>query len=297
MPEATIQLDESLLTAIQDLSLIARHLVDGFLQGQHRSALRGLSQEFISYRPYLPGDPLKDVDWNVWARNDHYFIRQFRHESNFRGYLVLDASRSMDFGEGATNKFVYGRLLTACLATLMLGQMDAPGLAILGRDSGTMWSPPSTRADHIDQLFHHLEAARADGKTDRLGDISPLIENGRRRSLVAWITDGFFDPEEGRDLLHQFRLRDMDVLVFHLMHPDEMRPPFEGEVLLTDSETGEEMIVDAGELRRSYAPRLEAFLAEIEGLCVGLEAHYCRIVTDEPLDEALHRYLSTRELL
>ncbi|MCW1886320.1 DUF58 domain-containing protein [Luteolibacter flavescens] len=297
MADAAIHLDESLLDSIQDLSLTARHLVNGFLQGQHRSALRGVSQEFMAYRPYLPGDALKDVDWNVWARSDHYFIRQFRHESNFRGYLVLDASKSMDFGDGTRNKFTYGRLLAACLASLMLAQMDAPGLAVLGLEGGVKWLPPSTRADHLDQLFHQLGTTRADGRTAGLGDISSMAEDLRRRSLAVWITDGFFDPEEGRDLLTQLRLREMDVLVFHLMHREEMEPQYDGEVLLTDSETGEEMIVDGAQLRRDYAPRLAAFLQEIEGLCTGLEAHYCRIITDEPLDEALHRYLALREQL
>lgn len=297
MADAALHLDESLLDSIQDLSLMARHLVNGFLQGQHRSALRGVSQEFMAYRPYLPGDALKDVDWNVWARSDHYFIRQFRHESNFRGYLVLDASKSMDFGTGTQNKFTYGRLLAACLASLMLAQMDAPGLAVLGLEGGVRWLPPSTRADHLDLLFQQLGSTRAEGKTAGLGDISALTEDCRRRSLAVWITDGFFDPEEGRNLLHQFRLREMDVLVFHLLHREEMDPPFTGEVLLTDSETGEEMIVNGEQLRRDYAPRLAAFLEETEGLCTGLEAHYCRIVTDEPLDEALHRYLAVREQL
>ncbi|BCU78680.1 DUF58 domain-containing protein [Luteolibacter sp. LG18] len=297
MPEPVIQLDEELLEAIQDLSLAARHLVNGFLQGQHRSAQRGLSQEFVAYRPYLPGDPLKNVDWNVWARSDHLFVRQFRHESNFRGYLVLDASRSMDFGDGATNKFTYGRLLAACLASLMLAQMDAPGLAITGLSERMPWIPPSTRQDQIDRLFHELETTRADGRIPGLGDIGPLTSECRRHSLAVWITDGFFDPEEGINLLRQFRLQETDVLVFHLLHPDEMNPPYQGEVLLTDSETGEEMLVDGAQLRRDYAPRLAEFLSGIENLCVGHEAHYCRIITNEPLDVALHRYLAAREQL
>lgn len=297
MPEAPIQLTEDLLAAIQDLSLAARHLVDGFLQGQHRSAQRGFSQEFVAYRPYLPGDALKNVDWNVWARSDHLFIRQFRHESNFRGYLTLDASRSMDFGEGATHKFTYGKLLAACLATLMLAQMDAPGLAITGLRGKVPWIPPSTRPDQIDRLFHELQSTRPDGTLPGLGDISPVVAEAAPRSLAVWITDGYFDPEEGRNFLNQFRLRETDVLVFHLMHPDEMDPPYDGEVLLEDSETGEEMLVDGARLRSDYAPRLAAFLDDIEHLCIGHEAHYCRIITDEPLDRALHRYLSAREQL
>lgn len=297
MPEPAIWLDETLLAAVQDLSLTARQLVHGFLQGHHRSASRGLSQEFVAYRPYLPGDPLKNVDWNVWARSDHLFTRQFRHESNFRGYLVLDASRSMDFGIGATNKFFYGRLLAACLASLMLAQTDAPGLAITGLGDRVPWIPPSTRPDQIDRLFHELATTRADGRIPGLGDLGPVTAECRGRSLAVWITDGYCDPEEGENLLQQFRLRDTDVLVFHLLHPDEMNPPYEGEVLLTDSETGEEMLVDGAQLRRDYAPRLAAFLAGVETLCVGHETQYCRIVTDEPLDQALHRYLAVRENL
>lgn len=297
MSGPAIQLDESLLEAIQDLSLTARHLVNGFLQGHHRSALRGISQEFVAYRPYLPGDPLKNVDWNVWARSDHLFIRQFRHESNFRGYLVLDASRSMDFGEGATNKFQYGRILAACLASLMLAQMDAPGLALTGLAQQMPWVPPSTRTDQIDRLFHLLSETKADGRIPGLGDIAPMIGECRNRSLAIWITDGFFDPAEGEELLRQLRLRETDVLVFHLLHPEEMNPSYQGEVLLTDSETGEEMLVDGDQLRRDYAPRLAAFLEQIENLCVGHEAHYCRVITDEPLDHALHRYLAARESL
>lgn len=297
MPEASIQLTEGLLAAIQDLSLAARHLVNGFLQGQHRSSQRGLSQEFVAYRPYLPGDPLKSVDWNVWARSDHYFIRQFRHESNFRGYITLDASRSMDFGPGATNKFAYGRMLAACLASLMLAQMDAPGLAITGLRDKAPWIPPSTRPDQIDRLFHELQTTKPEGTIPGLGDIASIVAEASPRSMAVWITDGYFDREEGENFLHQFRLRDTDVLVFHLMHRDEIELPLDGEVLLTDSETGEEMIVDGAQLRRDYAPRLAEFLEGIESLCVGHEAHYCRIITDEPLDKALHRYLSAREQL
>lgn len=297
MSDAPIQLSEEMLAAIQDISLTARHLVNGFLQGQHRSSQRGLSQEFVAYRPYLPGDPLKSVDWNVWGRSDHYFIRQFRHESNFRGYITLDASRSMDFGEGATHKYTYGKMLAACLASLMLAQMDAPGLAITGLENRVPWIPPSTRPDQIDQLFHQLQITRPEGKITGLGDIGPIVADARARSLAIWITDGYFDREEGENLLNQFRLRETDVLVFHLMHPDEMDPPYDGEILLEDSETGEEMLVDGATLKRDYAPRLAAFLDDIEHLCIGHEAHYCRIITDEPLDKALHRYLSARNQL
>ena len=297
MPEHAIRLDESLLKAIEDMSLIARHLVDGFLQGQHRSAMRGVSQEFVAYRPYLPGDPLKDVDWKLWARSDHLFVRQFRHESNFRGYLFLDTSSSMDYGAGATNKFAYARILAACLASLMAAQLDAPGLTLLGGTGGPVWFPPSTRQDHLDTLFHALGSARADGTAPGFGDLSSLGEECRRRSLGIIISDAMTEPERLRGLVEQLRLREMDVLFFHLLAPEEMQPPFTGEIVLEDSETGEEIILDGTRLKEDYGPRLARFLSETEQLCHGLEAHYCRLITDEPLDVALHRYLDQREFL
>jgi uncharacterized protein (DUF58 family) len=297
MQSPSLQIDDTLLQSIDDLSLIARHLVNGFLQGHHRSALRGVSQEFVAYRPYMPGDSLKDVDWKVWARSDNLFIRQFRHETNFRGYLFLDASASMDFGSGATNKFAYGRLLAACLASLMLAQMDAPGLALIGGNERPVMLPPSTRPDHIDRIFHQLGTAKADGKSAGLGNLTTFTEDCRQRSLAVVITDGFFDIEEGRKFIEELRFRELDVLVFHLLSPEEMTPDYDGEWVLEDSETGSEMVVDGSQIKRDYEKRLQEFLIGIEDLCNGLEAHYCRIVTDEPLDVALHRYLAQRERL
>jgi len=295
MQSANLQIDDAVLAAIDDLSLVSRHLVSGLLQGQHRSAMRGVSQEFVAYRPYLPGDALRDVDWKVWARSDHLFIRQFRHETNFRGYLFLDASRSMDFGTGASNKFTYARVLAACLASLMLAQMDAPALAIVGKNDDPVMLPPSTRPDHIDRIFHILGTTTADGDQPGLGDLSHLAEESRQNSLAILITDGLFDPEQGRAFLEQLRIRNIDTLVFHLLAPEEIAPPYSGEMILEDSETGREIVIDGTQFRRDYDQRLQSFLHEIEDICHGLEAQYCRIVTDEPLDAALHRYLTLRE--
>ncbi len=297
MKSNAIHIDDDILKAIEDLTLNARHLVNGFLQGQHRSALRGVSQEFVAYRPYLPGDPLKDVDWKVWARSDHLFIRQFRQETNFRGYLFLDASRSMDFGAGVTNKFAYGRVLAACLASLMLTQMDAPGLAMVGKLRHPVILSPSTRPDHIDRIFHELGSTVADGMLVGLGDISSFAEELRQNSIAILITDGLFDLQRGREFLEQLRFRDIDTLFFHLLSPEELDPPYTGELVLEDSESGREMVVDGAQLRRDYGTGLRRFLGDMESLCHELEVHYCRIVTDESLAAALHRYLTLREQL
>jgi uncharacterized protein (DUF58 family) len=169
-------------------------------------------------------------------------------------------------------------------------------LTLLGGAKGPVWYPPSTRCDHLDTLFHVLGNVRADGTSTDFGDLSALGEECRRRSLGIIISDALTEPDHLRGLIEQLRLRDMDVLFFHLLAPEEMDPPFSGEIVLEDSETGEEIVLDGNNLKADYGPRLEQFLTETEQICHGLEAHYCRLVTDRPLDEALHFYLGQRDL-
>ena len=126
MPEALLYADAELLAGSPDLLLLARCLVEGYAHGLHRSPYAGSSQEFATYRAFLPGDPLQRIDWKVYGRTDDLYVREFEQETNLRGYLFLDASRSMDFGAGAGNKFIYGRLLCAVLAVLLRRQQDAP---------------------------------------------------------------------------------------------------------------------------------------------------------------------------
>lgn len=195
MPEALLHLDAELL-AHRDLLLLAECLVEGYAHGLHRSPYAGSSQEFAAYRSFLPGDPPHRIDWKVYGRTDDLFVREFEQETNMRGYLFLDASRSMDFGEGPKNKFVYGRLLCAVLAVLLRQQQDAPGLAVFGKDDSVAtddWWPPSTRRDHLEYMVSHLEKRVADGSRDDLSGLADLVDECHRRSMAAFITDALVD--------------------------------------------------------------------------------------------------------
>ena len=162
-----LDLDARLLALAKDLPLLARELVAGYLQGLHRSPFRGSSQEFAAYRPYMAGDEVRTVDWKVWARSDHLFVREYEEETNFRGYLLLDASRSMDYGDGPANKFFYGRTLCATLALAMQNQNDAPGLVLLGQpQTDDQFLPPGTRDDHLHHLMVILQNLVANGECD-----------------------------------------------------------------------------------------------------------------------------------
>lgn len=292
-----LQLDDQLLAVAKNLPLLAKQLVAGFMQGLHRSPFRGSSQEFAAYRQYMPGDALRLVDWKVWARSDHLFVREFEEETNFRGYLFLDTSKSMDYGPGSTNKFFYARILCATLALLMRHQNDAPGLMLLGRhgtpDAG-QWHPPSTRHDHIDHLMFLLQELTADGECDNLGRFATQLEACANRAVSILISDGLFPLAQGRQFLDQLRMRNHDTLFFHLMSRQEMEPDFSEDMLMVDSETGRELPVDGLAMREPYQRELTAFLAGIREMCVATETEYQHVVTDQPLDEALHTYLELR---
>src|SRR5437867_310806 len=160
----TLKLDAGLLAAMDDLSLLARTVVEGFFDGLHRSPFLGYSTEFSAYRAYTQGDNLRYIDWKVWARSDEYYVKQFEDDTNLRCRIFLDTSASMDFGAGESNKFNYGRVLAAVLSHLMVRQRDAPGL-ILFSDTAQQALPAQTARHQADEIFALLQNARPGGRT------------------------------------------------------------------------------------------------------------------------------------
>src|SRR5215469_13465800 len=155
----TLNIDARTLAAIDDLSVLARTVVEGFLDGLHRSPFLGYSTEFSAYRAYTQGDNLRYIDWKVWGRTDELYVKQFEDDTNLLCQIFLDTSRSMDFGEGEANKFHYARVLAAVLAELMVRQHDAPGLVIFGEQARQALPAQAMRhqADEIFQLLTHAQ--------------------------------------------------------------------------------------------------------------------------------------------
>ena len=297
MTGSPLHIDAELLAGSRDLLLLAESIVEGYAHGLHRSPYAGSSQEFASYRAFLPGDPPQKIDWKVYARSDDLFIREFEQETNFRGYLFLDASLSMDYGEGAENKFEYGRLLCAVFAVLMHRQQDAPGLALFGKEEGIRiedWWPPSTRRDHLEHLVQHLASNTADGKNDNLSGLGELVGECHRRSMAVFITDALVEPNELKDVLGNLQMRDCQVILFHLLSREEIQPTIDQDRLLVDQETGEEKMVDGATYAQLHKEHLHKVLDSIEQVCLDTETEYCFLPTDQPLDEALHRFLNLR---
>ena len=292
----SLAIDSRLLASVEDLPLLAQTVVEGFLDGLHRSPFLGYSTEFASYRQYVQGDNLRHLDWKVWARSDALYVKQFEDDTNYRGQIYLDTSASMDFGTGPANKFTYGRLLAAALAHLMILQRDAPGLVLFGPDSRQALPCAASRNQAM-ELFAALARAQAGGKTVIGQDLFGIVQAVVRRGISVVISDFFTTDDSGFELLRQLHAHRQETLVFHVLSPEELELPETGEWILEDSETGEERIVHLDEVRTSYRERLNTFCDRVKTECQSYEFDYVRLSTGEPLDQALMNYLERRSHL
>ena len=293
---SSFAIDASVLAAVDDLSLVAKAVVEGFFDGLHRSPFLGYSTEFSSYRPYVNGDNLRYVDWKVWGRTDEYYVKQFEDDTNVRCHIFLDTSASMDFGAPATNKFNYARTLAAVLAFLMVRQHDAPGLIIFGPQSKQS-APASSTRHHADEIFHVLTNLKADGKTTVDQNLIHMAQTLTRRGLAVIISDFLGGGESCFELLRQLHAQGQEVLVFHLLTPEELDLPFEGDFIMEDVETGEEIQVEAERFRAEYKKRVNDFCTRVVDESTKLEMECQLLRTDAPLDIALMRYLEKRAAL
>ena len=287
-------LDPATVGRIGRLELIAARVVEGFVSGKHRSPYKGGTIEFSEHRHYTPGDELRLLDWRAFARSDRYYIKQFQEETNLKATVVVDASGSMAFGRSTATKFDYARMLGACLARLMLLQRDAVALALIDtavRD----YVPPRSRPGHFQALIRSLESARPGGETSLAANLADLARRIKRRGLVVLCSDCFDEVEPLLNILHQLRLRGQEVLLFHIMAPEELAFPFNRwsrfECLEVD---GRRVHIDPPAARKGYLRRVGQFLEDLRQGCARIECDYVPLTTDQPLGEALALYLGRR---
>jgi uncharacterized protein (DUF58 family) len=290
---STFALHPRLLAATEDLPLLANLVVEGFLDGLHRSPFLGYSTEFSAYRAYVPGDNLRHIDWKVWARTDEYYVKQFEDDTNLRCQIYLDTSASMDFGAGDANKFLTARLLAAALAQLMVKQRDAPGLVLFGPESRQALPAQSTRMQAM-EIFELLARAKSGGGTLLNQDLYRLVQTFSRRGLAVVISDFFTAEDASFDLLRQLHAQRQEVIVFHTLAPEELDLPYEGEYVMEDSETGQEVLVQVDDFREEYRRRVSAFCERVRKACIDWELDYHLVRSDQPLDIALIAYLEKR---
>ncbi len=281
---------------LANLSLIARTVVEGFITGLHRSPYHGFSVEFSEHREYSPGDELRYLDWQAYARTDRYYVKQFEEETNLRCHILLDASASMDYGSAAVTKFEYGAYLAASLAYLMVRQRDSVGLVTF--DSRVRKRlPPASTATHLDRLLVELEHTRPSSRTGIAETFHVLAENITKRGLIIVISDLLDDDSEVFRALRHFRHKKHEVLIFHVLDPAEIQLPFQKASVFVDPETGERIEADPKWVRKVYRDEVRGFIDSYRRGCAEGLIEYVQANTVEPFEMLLARYLSRRRRL
>jgi uncharacterized protein (DUF58 family) len=290
---ATRFIDPKVLSRISNMELRARAVVEGFVSGLHRSPYKGFSVEFMSYRPYIPGDDLMHLDWKLFARTDRYYIKQFEDETNTSLRILLDISGSMEYASDGLTKRAYASYLAASLAYLVIRQRDAAGLTLF--DEAIVESiPPRSARGHLHAILQYLEDAEPGARTEVGKPLHELAEQHRKRGFVILISDLLDDPEAIIDGLRHFRYRGHEVMVFHVMDPQELDFDFSDLVEFEDMETGEKLLVSSEAARETYMDNLERFKATLRRECGLLNIDYALLPTNQPLDFALFEYLAAR---
>jgi uncharacterized protein (DUF58 family) len=296
MTTSTRQLaDPQTLARIARLELRARAVVEGVISGMHRSPHRGSSVEFAQHRDYVPGDEIRHIDWKVYARSDRYHIKQFEEETNLKATLVLDASASMDYrGERAPlSKREYGAVIAAALASLLLRQRDAVGLATFD-DGVRQFIPPASTSAHYRLLLDMLDRKESRPKTDVGNTFHDLAERIRRRGLLIIVSDLFAEPDTILRGLQHFRHRKHEVIVFHILDRDELTFPFRDAAIFEGMEGEEPLTAEPNALRREYLRVFGEYILALKRGCRELGMDYAQMPTDQPIDAALSNYLAER---
>jgi uncharacterized protein (DUF58 family) len=287
-------LDPKVLAGISTLELTARTVVDGFISGLHRSPDFGFSQEFAEYRPYVAGDDLRYVDWNVFARADRLFLKRYRGETNTRLMILLDRSASMGFARRGVRKIDYARYLAASLGYLAHHQRDAVGL-ITFDDHVRDYVEPSSRQGQWMKVLHAIDHAEPGAKTDFTKPFFHFQRFLSRRGIVLIISDFYARPEDIVGVAAPLRHRGNEVLLMHVLDPEELAPVFDDGKIVIDVETDQHLEVSREYALTSYREKINAHLEEMKKKAQEAGLMWRLFTTDRPLDEALREYLAVRQ--
>ena len=285
--------DPAALMAIRNLELRARVVVEGFWKGLHRSPYHGFSVEFTEYRQYSPGDDTRYLDWRLYARSDRYYLKRFEDETNLRGHLLVDQSRSMEYRSLAFSKADYARTLAATLAWFFYGQGDAVGL--VGFDERVRdYLPPRHRRGHLRQLMLALERQGQHERTSLNEPLRRVAELARGRGLIVLVSDLLTPLDDFEPSLARLAVAGHEVVVFQILDPNELAFEFDRPMLFQDLESRQDIYVDPLAWRDQYRRKIEEHCRTAEAICQKMGASFHRLITNQPLEMALVEFLRGR---
>jgi uncharacterized protein (DUF58 family) len=286
--------DPKVLARIGNLELVARSVVDGFINGLHRSPYFGASVDFAEHRGYVPGDDIRRVDWRLFARTDRYYIKEYEADSNMNFAVLLDVSRSMGFGSEGMTKLDYGRVLAGCLTYLVHRQRDRVGLVAFDNDI-VGFVPPS--AKHMDVALHVLDRLQPANPGALGPPMRKIAEHFGRRGVLVLISDLYEEPDAILEAVGPLRFRGHDLIVFHLLDRAELDFEYADPSAFEDLESGEQIPIVPEALREQYRSLVQAHVTALTERFSANRIDYSLVNTSMPLDHALFTYLTTRERL
>jgi uncharacterized protein (DUF58 family) len=284
-------LDPQVLARIENLELLARTVVEGFINGLHRSPYLGHSVDFAEHRPYMPGDDVRRIDWRLYARTDRHYVKEFEADSNANFMVLLDRSRSMQFASQGISKLDYGRYLAACLTHFAHKQRDRVGLVTFDADL-VDFVPPS--AKHREAVLHALDRLEGGGQGELARPLLKAAEASRRRGIFVLVSDLYEDPDVALRAVRHLAHGGSDVIVFHVLDPAEVHFPDDAPASYEDLETGERMPVVPDYVREEYRALVAEHVRALERRFGESRIDSLMIETSTPLDQALFHYLVHR---
>ena len=292
-PDSKRFLHPEAIRRIGRLEIRARHVVEGFMSGMHRSPYFGRSIEFLQHRQYAPGDDLRHVDWKVWAKADRLYVKQFEEDASMRCTLLVDVSKSMEYGRGPLNKNEYAATAAVSLAYLLLRQHDAVACVAFDEKIRARTPMRSTQV-HLSSIVQALDANRPQQKTDPGNVLRLIAEENYRRGLIVVVSDLLGDVTSTLRGLRLLRQRGHDVLVLHVMDDDELDFPFDGPTRFEGLELPAHLNCNPRALREGYLAAVEKFVSSLRHGCARDAVDYELIRTSQPMDAALAAFLSRR---
>jgi len=291
MPGARF-VDPTILARIGNLELLAKTVVDGFINGMHRAPFFGASIDFAEHRGYVAGDDIRRVDWRLYARTDRYYVKQYEADTNTNFSILFDISRSMRFSSGGVSKLEYGSFLGACLGYLATRQRDRVGIITFDEDIVTH-IPPS--AKHFNMVLHTLDRAKAERPGHLSAPLHKMAEHFKRRGILLLISDFYDEPDAILDAIKPLKFLGNDLIVFHILDPQEINFDYEDASAFEDLESREQIPVVPQSFREQYRALIQEHVNALRTKFSEQRIDYALINTSEPLDRALFSYLSSRE--
>jgi uncharacterized protein (DUF58 family) len=293
MPGARF-VDPKILARVGNLELLARTVVDGFINGLHRAPFFGASIDFAEHRGYVPGDDIRRVDWRVYARTDRYYVKQYEADTNTNFTILFDISKSMRFASQGVSKLEYGSFLGACLGYLAHRQRDRVGILTFDEDI-VSHVPPS--AKHFEMVLHTLDQAKAVRAGRLSAPLHKMAEHFKRRGILLLISDFYDEPEVILDAIKPLKFLGNELIIFHVLDPQEIGFDYEDASSFEDLETGEQIPVVPDSFRAQYRALIQEHINGLTTRFSEQRIDYALLNTSEPLDRALFSYLSSREKL